>query len=209
LRDLIESLGIKDQNPTVDGGLKLFGKPGKWPETLSDAHTRFLVRIETYIEESVKSQKNYILVTHADAVAAALKMFEHGNADVQDLDFCARLIAERNVALDAMAEDDMIYAQKWDIRTGAVKQEILEAEGGMAKYYEKQHLENVEEKAEAAATRRKARTKTDATFAQSLKTLAAGIPDEDDSDEEAEAEATPAPIESNTASKKASDKSNS
>lgn len=191
LRKMVNGLGIKDSNPTVDGGLKLFGKPGKWPETLDDAKTRYLVRIETYVEESVKSEKNYILVTHADAVAAALQMFGHGNVDVQGLDFCARLIGQRTVPLDNKEVDSQIYAQDWKITTKAVSLETMQVEKNMEKYYEKQHMENVEEKAEAAKKRKANRTKTDAVFANSLKSFAAGLPDEDEEDEDDEDEAPP------------------
>lgn len=184
LRELIESLGIKDANPTVDDGLKLFGKPGKWPESLDAAKTRYLVRIETYIEESLNSEKNYILVTHADAVAAALQMFERGNADVQNLDFCARLIAKRSYTAEEKKRDPGIYGASWDITTKAVSAEIMAVDKGMEKYYEKQHMENVEEKAEAAAKRKANRTKTDAVFADSLKNFAAGIPEDDDDDDD-------------------------
>lgn len=195
LRELVESTGIKDANPTVDGGIKLFGKPGKWPETLDDAKTRYLVRIETYIEESLKSEKNYILVTHADAVAAALQMFEHGNADVQTLDFCARLTAKRQVKISEKDNAAVgIYGLKWDIKTAAVGAEILEVDKGMEKTYEKMHMQNVEEKAEAAAKRKANRTKTDAVFADSLKSFAANLSDSEEEDEDEDApdkEATP------------------
>merc|ERR1719502_499168 len=110
-------------------------------------------------------------------------MFEHGNADVQDLDFCARITAKRKVALED-AGSESIYAATWDMTTGAVSQEILTAEGTMAKYFEKQHLENVEEKAEAAAKRKQNRTKTDAVFADSLKKMAAEMPEDEDDEEE-------------------------
>lgn len=187
LVDEIKSMGIKASNPVLeDGSIKLFGKPGKWPETLESAKTRYLVRLETYIEESAKSEKNYILVTHADAVAAALQMFERGNGDVQNLDFCARLIAKRSVSQADKESDSQVYGQKWDITTKAVSMEIMEVQKGMEKYYEKQHMENVEEKAEASAKRKANRTKTDAVFADSLKSFAASLPEEEDEDEDEE-----------------------
>merc|ERR1719502_1173551 len=114
-------------------------------------------------------------------------MFEHGNADVQDLDFCARITAKRKVALED-AGSESIYAATWDMTTGAVSQEILTAEGTMAKYFEKQHMENVEEKAEAAAKRKANRTRTDAVFADSLKKFAQEEFEDEDDEEEAEQE---------------------
>lgn len=190
LKQMVEGLGIKARNPRLDesqgGGLKLFGKKFvKWPETLDDSKTRFLVRIRTYIEESLKDEKNYILVTHADAVAAALQMMQWGNADVQNLDFCARLIAQRTVQQKDKEKETQVYDQKFKLTTKAISAEIFVPENKtMEKFYEKEHMQNVQDKDEAAQKRKDIRTKTDALFGDCLKNLAAEIPESDDEGEE-------------------------
>lgn len=185
---MVESLGMKSMNPMLpEGGMKLFGKPPQYPETLEKAKSRYIVRIETYINQSANTERNFVLVTHADAVAAALQMFQRGNADVQNLDFCARIIAKRQV--DPTGEDTMVYADHWDIQTAGVTEDIIKPDKKMEKYYEKQFMDTVEEQEAVAVQRKAARTKTDALFSQSLRKFA----EEDDEDEEDEEEEKPPP----------------
>lgn len=185
---MVESLGMKHLNPILaDGGMKLFGKPPQYPETLEKAKSRYIVRIETYINQSANTERNFVLVTHADAVAAALQMFQRGNADVQNLDFCARIIAKRNVS--PTGEDTMVYADHWDVETSGVTEEVCKPDAKMEKYYEKQFLETVEEQEAVAVQRKAARTKTDALFSQSLRKFA----EEEDEDEESEEDEKPPP----------------
>jgi broad specificity phosphatase PhoE len=87
---------LEDEGEGFGEGYKVFGKEPDWPETLDGAKLRYNVRIENYIEQSQKHQRNFILVTHADAVAAVLGVFQRGCADVQSMDFCARVVAVKN-----------------------------------------------------------------------------------------------------------------
>lgn len=165
LKSLVHDLGIKPTNPINANGLKLFGKLGKWPETLDDAKSRYLVRIEYYIELSLRAERNYILITHADAVTAAVHMFGHGNIDVTNVDYCAQVTAKRAVKIADKSRYDQIYDEKWEFTTSAITQEILPADGAsMAKLYEKQHRDNVAQTTKATNKRNLNRSKTDDTF---------------------------------------------
>merc|ERR1712060_654061 len=108
----------KTLNPMLeDGGLKLFGKPPVWPESLEDAKNRYIVRIETYIRQAMETRQNMIICTHADAVAAAMVMFERGGADVQNMGFCARIIARRGLEkkADAASQEHGVFAAQWNL----------------------------------------------------------------------------------------------
>mmetsp|Transcript_158400 Transcript_158400/g.279538 ORF Transcript_158400/g.279538 Transcript_158400/m.279538 type:complete len:338 (+) Transcript_158400:155-1168(+) len=185
LVEMAKSLKLKLLNPTLeDGGVKLFGKPPKYPESLDSAKARYIVRIETYINQSAATERNFVVVTHADAVVAALQMFERGNAEVEDIDFCARLIAKRTVTPQQEDAQQPVFADHWKIECRALKENIMKPDAKMEKYYEKLHIENVEEKEALAVQRKAARTKTDAMFSESLRKFAAESDEEDDEDEE-------------------------
>lgn len=164
----------------------MYGKPPqKWPESLEEAKHRFIVRIEHYIEQSADTRSNYIIVTHADAVAAALAMFERGNADVQSMDFCAQVTATRTIK-DVKKEKEMesVFKDRWKVefvRTGA---QIMDDPGAMAKYYEKMHIDQCTETEQKATARRDRRTKTDHMFMDALKKAAAEEDEDEDEDED-------------------------
>lgn len=172
LREMAEDLGLRLMNPELeDGGVKLFGKPPNWPESLDDAKKRFVVRIETYIEQSAQTRQNFVLVTHADAVAAALEMFERGFADIQNMDFCARLVAQRTVKgqhHSEVEEQHGTYADKWQVDFKGVSAEVCKGDKATDKYFEKLHLEQCDDTERMAAARRKKRTQTDAVFDSTL-----------------------------------------
>jgi broad specificity phosphatase PhoE len=178
LADFADSLGMRLMNPELDdGGVKLFGKPPIWPETLEDAKKRFVVRIETYIEQSAQTRQNFVLVTHADAVAAALELFERGYADIQNMDFCARLVAERSLkGISAVEEQHGTYAEKWDVKFQGISAEVCEGNKETDKYFEKLHVEQCDEVEKVAAARRKKRTQTDAVFDSTLGGIKRGGP---------------------------------
>jgi len=182
LTQMAKDLGLKLINPLLeDGGVKLFGKTPTWPESLEDAKNRYVVRMETYIRKSAEERQNMILVTHADAVAAAMVMFERGGADVQSMGFCARLIATRNVK--AASKDDVekgVFAEQWNVEAKDVGAELMKTEGAMGKYYEKLYLEKCEETQEMVAKRKEKRTKTDAMFDKAIKDAAAAVEDEEE-----------------------------
>lgn len=167
LEKMAKDLGMRLMNPMVDGNIKLFGKKPNYPETLESAKTRFLVRVETYLDEGASNEQNFILVTHADAVAAALTLFERGNADVQEMHYCARVIATLKKGNNKGCEGQ--YAKAWDVQFKGAEVQMLEVDKNMEKYYEKQHLENVQEVGTGASTRKMGRTRTDQLFAASLR----------------------------------------
>lgn len=172
LAKLVDDLGIRPLNPELeDGSLKVFGKQPPWPESLEDAKSRYIVRIETYIRQSAEQQQNLILVTHADAVGAALVMFERGGADVQKMDFCARVIVNRALTLAEEKDEEegtSVYAHQWGVECKDIGADIIH-DPKMAKLHEKMHMEVCEETEEIAVKRKMNRTKTDATFDKTLK----------------------------------------
>jgi hypothetical protein len=193
-------------NPLLeDGGLKLFGKQPAAPESLDDAKKRFVVRIQTYIEQSAETQQNFILVTHADAVAAALEMFERGFADIQTMEFCARLIARRDVRQSQIAEtvSTGVYADSWEVHFRGVQAEVAKPEEN-AKYFERMHIDNCEETEKMATKRKEKRTKTDFMFTSAMKDLLQSgelDEDEDEEDEEEEPDSPPAPAKAKAKAK--------
>mmetsp|Transcript_42579 Transcript_42579/g.109964 ORF Transcript_42579/g.109964 Transcript_42579/m.109964 type:complete len:344 (+) Transcript_42579:57-1088(+) len=193
LRPMCKELGINVLNPIIDGGFKLFGKKPKFPETLDSAKTRYIVRIETYLEQSSETQQNFIIVTHADALAAALVLFERGNANVQSMEYCARIIAKRSDTKAVKIADSVdgagVFAKMWDVKFKGLDVERFAAEKHMEKYYEKEHLEIVAAVDQHVAVRRKNRTKTDAMF---MKTVHKMAKDPEDNEEDEEQDAAPA-----------------
>lgn len=177
LREMCKALGLNVVNPVLDdGGFKLFGKPPVWPETLEDAKRRYVIRIENYIQQSADTRQNFVLVTHADAVAAALQLFERGFADIESMEFCARLIASRPFLKHTHNEETHgVYAEKWNVEFKGVEAAVPTAEEdqGMNKYYEKMHVENCDELQKMAAKRKDKRTKTDSMFDSALRIQAA------------------------------------
>jgi len=175
LKELTKSMKLSVVNPLEDNGdIKCFGRKPKWPESLEQAKKRYCSRIETYIERSAESLQNFVLVTHADALAAALAMFERGGADIQGMDFCARVIARRTVEASrgdpTDSEAASAYAQQWDVDFKGMKVELMPA-NGMEKIFEKVHLDNCEEQQQVSFQRKKTRTRTDHMFDAQIKKL--------------------------------------
>eukprot|EP00929_Paragymnodinium_shiwhaense_P014925 TRINITY_DN122913_c0_g1_i1.p1 TRINITY_DN122913_c0_g1~~TRINITY_DN122913_c0_g1_i1.p1 ORF type:complete len:451 (+),score=125.24 TRINITY_DN122913_c0_g1_i1:142-1494(+) len=176
---ICEEYDVKVLNPLTDSKeIRIFGKARgglTWPETLDSAHARFIVRVESYLEQSKLNKHNFIIVTHADALAAALAMFHRGGADVQRMDFCAQVTARRTIPPPSRRntkpnqEESSVFADKWDvsfIRAGA---EIMDDPGSMARYYEMMHLQHCEETQQKVVERRQKKTKTDFMFTDALK----------------------------------------
>lgn len=175
---------LETEDPVTNGGIKCFGKPPNWPESLDDAKARYAVRIETYIERSADTEQNFLIVTHADAVAAALALFERGGADIKDMDFCARVIARRVLSKKRASQSEAsssAYAANWDITTHALKLEKMDAQG-LEKMYEKMHLDTCKEQGKASVKRREKRTKTDNMFDAQLGALRKQMDGDDDED---------------------------
>lgn len=71
VRPLEETLlGIKERGIQVV--FKPVGKPPQWPETLRQARERFALRFIQYVYRSKALRRNFIIVSHADCVGAAL-----------------------------------------------------------------------------------------------------------------------------------------
>jgi len=171
LKNMARSLGIRLLNPVEEeSGVKIFGKEPVWPENLEAAKNRYIVRIETYIRQSAQAQQNMILVTHADAVAAALVMFERGGADIQNMGFCARVIAKRLVPKKISDEEHGVYAEHWDVDYKGFEAEILHDEA-MARYNERMYLETCADTQQMVNERHRLRTKTDFLFDDTFKDL--------------------------------------
>uniref|UniRef100_A0A7S4RM67 Uncharacterized protein n=1 Tax=Alexandrium monilatum TaxID=311494 RepID=A0A7S4RM67_9DINO len=172
LVELVRPLGFDILNPlTEDRGIKVFGKEPVWPETLEAAKKRFIVRTETYIRQSAEKKHNMILVTHADAVAAVLVMFERGGADIQNMGFCARVVAKRTIhPKQKLDEEHGVYAERWNVDFKGLGAEILE-DNGVGKYYERMYLETCAETQLMVVQRKDKRTKTDKLFDDCLKDL--------------------------------------
>lgn len=174
LMEMAKSLQIQVANPILpEGGYKLFGQPPKtWPESLESGHKRFLVRIENYIQLSADTEQNYIIVAHAPAVAAMLNIFERGIAEIDSVDYCARVIAKRRTRESTeTVKEHGVYAAKWDVHSKGMKISLTKPEPHMEKTYEKEHLEECAEAQEMVARRRDKRTNTDNLMESTLKEI--------------------------------------
>lgn len=70
------------------------GRSPVWPETIHGARFRFLSRFLRYLHRSRTCNRNFVLVTHADAVAAALSAMPSMNGYmVQKVGYCGRFLA--------------------------------------------------------------------------------------------------------------------
>jgi len=174
LAEMAKELGIKVQNPIRrNGGFKLFGKQPAWPETVEAARQRFIVRIENYIQQSAGTRRNLIIVTHADAVAEALVMFEREGVMVERLDFCARVIAQRSIKSlaqrgaaplgDASALGPGVYADQWSVQCRAVEAMEVRVEA-LRKYHEQLYLETCEQTQRLVEERQALGTESDKLF---------------------------------------------
>mmetsp|Transcript_36829 Transcript_36829/g.84858 ORF Transcript_36829/g.84858 Transcript_36829/m.84858 type:complete len:410 (-) Transcript_36829:108-1337(-) len=188
LKQMADRLGIKVLNPVMeDGSLKLFGKAPIFPERLEDAKQRYIVRIENYVQQSVETRQNLIVVTHADAVAAALVMFERSSCHVEKMEFCARITCNRKVDLQQLQEDrkkrkdTRVYADHWKVEWKALGAEVWNITNNAA-YFERMHLETVEETEQMVVKRKEKRTNTDKLFEETVK----GIRQENDGEGEDE-----------------------
>lgn len=191
MQNLVKGLDMKIMNPATDEGhIKVFGKVPTWPETLEDAKDRYIVRMETYIRKGAEEKQNMIMVTHADAVVAALTMFERGGVDVQSMGFCARVIATRDVKESKKEAGDTkegVFYDKWAVEPSRLGAEIFHEEDAQkSKIYEKQYKDQCEETQAKVVQRKKVRTKTDFLFDSTLK--AAKTADDDEEAEEDEDE---------------------
>lgn len=171
LQEMLKELKVEEVlNPILeDGGIKLFGKLPKFPESLDRARNRMVVRFEAYIRQSEALKQNFIVCTHADGIAAAVNMFERGLPDITQMDFCCRVLARQNKkGNDGKDSDDNTFAKQWVAEIKGIHASKAEMTEGAQKYWEKMHLENCEEHQERVHERKKSRTQTDKMFDESL-----------------------------------------
>lgn len=185
LRKMADDLKVQVKNPIMsDGGIKVFGKqPVSWPETMEAAHKRYLVRIETYIRQSAATRQNFIIVSHAPSIVAALDILERGNADIAGVSYCALVVAKRQVTQAQIDQEAIgehgVFADRWQVNWKNLNAEVMEPEAGVAKLYEKEHLDHCDEEQAAMVQRNKRRTKTDALLENTLQNLK-DLPDDED-----------------------------
>lgn len=190
LRKMAQSLNVQVKNPiTNDGGIKVFGKlPENWPENMQAAHKRYLVRIEEYIRQSAAIRQNFIIVSHAPSIVAALDILERGNADIEGVNYCAFVVATRKVTQAQIDEEKNsshgVFADRWNVHWKNLTAEVMKPEANVEKLYEQQHLEQCGEEQQAMANRNKRRTKTDNMLENTLQNLQIlkDIPEEEDDD---------------------------
>lgn len=175
LQAMIKDLQVEQVlNPVLeDGGIKLFGKIPKFPESLDKARNRMVVRFENYIRQSEALKQNFIICTHADGIAAAVSMFERGLPDISQMDFCCRVVAQQKIEKAKKDEgkegDDNAFARQWDVETKGIAATKAEMTDGAKKYWEKQHLEHCTETQEMVVQRKSSRTKTDKMFDEAFR----------------------------------------
>eukprot|EP00746_Dinoflagellata_sp_MGD_P016339 gnl/MRDRNA2_/MRDRNA2_136834_c0_seq1.p1 gnl/MRDRNA2_/MRDRNA2_136834_c0~~gnl/MRDRNA2_/MRDRNA2_136834_c0_seq1.p1 ORF type:complete len:617 (+),score=116.61 gnl/MRDRNA2_/MRDRNA2_136834_c0_seq1:157-2007(+) len=74
------------------------GKWPEWPEMLRNARARYANRYLKYVQRSLKVRRNFVLVTHGDAVAAALTVMPSSKDKyIEGVDFCGFFIACRQI----------------------------------------------------------------------------------------------------------------
>lgn len=74
------------------------GKWPAWPETIHMARGRLLKRFLQYLRRSAMARRSFVLVTHADGVAAALAAMPSTNGRVvEKVAYCGRFVAESNM----------------------------------------------------------------------------------------------------------------
>jgi len=118
LEKMISKLGVRCLNPLDEhGGILVYGRAPSWPEELEVAHGRFIVRVQRYLHMSAKSQKNFIIVTHADCVAAAMIKFERHTVNPVGMDYCATVIARCQSA----PKEGNVYVADWKAEVAGVK----------------------------------------------------------------------------------------
>eukprot|EP00931_Biecheleriopsis_adriatica_P000336 TRINITY_DN10035_c0_g1_i1.p1 TRINITY_DN10035_c0_g1~~TRINITY_DN10035_c0_g1_i1.p1 ORF type:complete len:630 (+),score=112.31 TRINITY_DN10035_c0_g1_i1:68-1891(+) len=80
---------------------RLLGSWPQWPETLRSARQRMARRFEEYLRRGHQVRRNFVLVSHADCVGAALSLIpaESGCRHVEKVNFCGYFLAMRRLGL--------------------------------------------------------------------------------------------------------------
>lgn len=85
------------------------GKWPKWPEGVRSARKRFAQRFLKYLHWGIKSQQNWIFVSHSECVRATLSLMpSHGNSShsVLKVDFGGCFLASREPREESADDDD-------------------------------------------------------------------------------------------------------
>lgn len=92
-RDYCRSLGVRCESQAI-------GQRPEWPEKVQDARQRFALRFLSHLKRAAKGRRNFLLVTHADCVGAALKLIPDTSDNlVQRVDPGAAILASRSSRL--------------------------------------------------------------------------------------------------------------
>merc|ERR1712194_43449 len=102
--------------------------------------------IEHYIRLSVEARKSLILVTHADALSAALSKFDRGNTIATNMDYCARIVARCG---GSYKHKRSVYAAKWKVEFNGIEVERARVRTS----HEKSHLLDCQEIAKTLTER--------------------------------------------------------
>lgn len=75
---------------------RAIGKWPTWPENLQGARRRYATRFLTLLQRAKTVRRNFLLITHADCVGAALRMMpSHADSHVESIDFGGMFFAKR------------------------------------------------------------------------------------------------------------------
>ncbi|CAJ1423522.1 unnamed protein product [Effrenium voratum] len=66
-----------------------------WPESLSAARRRFAERLLVYLGRGAKARRNFLMVSHADCVAACLALMPQNGRVVESVNYGATMLAWR------------------------------------------------------------------------------------------------------------------
>jgi broad specificity phosphatase PhoE len=78
---------------------KTVGRWPTWPEDVRQARRRFANRFLTYLKRSIATRRNFLLVTHADCVGAALSVLPgFAQQVVERIDYGGMLLGRRQAA---------------------------------------------------------------------------------------------------------------
>eukprot|EP00929_Paragymnodinium_shiwhaense_P017949 TRINITY_DN12784_c0_g2_i2.p1 TRINITY_DN12784_c0_g2~~TRINITY_DN12784_c0_g2_i2.p1 ORF type:complete len:771 (+),score=144.97 TRINITY_DN12784_c0_g2_i2:292-2604(+) len=133
----------------IAGRARVVGKWPEWPEDLRSARSRFAQRYLSYLHRSVRTRKNFVIVTHGDGLAAVLSLMpSHRNYFIEEVDYGAGFFAHREATtkgskqdLAALLEDgledideaatcqggDLQAAEGWQVQSFDVKLRKMEA----------------------------------------------------------------------------------
>lgn len=82
------------ENGVVCGGEPVGRRPN-WPETVQAACRRFNRRFMGYLAWSTRSRQNFVIVTHADAVASTLKNLPMVRCPIGSISYCGFFVVSR------------------------------------------------------------------------------------------------------------------